>query len=181
MSFPRKRRNLLPGLGWSQETGRGDSSRPQRLEAGPQPTPTASTAVLRDPPSSGAVPDLIKEVEQLTGVWSRDRREGLLWAFSLGLRGSRGLSLSPEAAVCCEKSPHPPWPVCALSPGLSRHTGSESLFGEPEPTWGSETLKKRTSQHFGKGPGRTVRGGTPTSRGWGEGSVHGVSPFPPWA
>lgn len=91
-------------------------------------------------PPLAAVPDLIKEDEQLTGVWSwvgrcvclelsgRGRRA---LAFRLGLQGSRGLSLSPKAGVCCEKRPRPPWSSVAVT----GPPGPESLFGEPEPSW----------------------------------------------
>lgn len=107
-------------------------------------------------------------------------REGcLLWAFWAreaspriqpgDYRDPEVFHSAPQLVCAVRKSPRPPWPVVgcpcpiqSLSPGLGRCTRPESLFGEPEPTWGSETLQKWTSQHFRKGPGRTGRGGPPT-------------------
>lgn len=109
-------------------------------------------------------------------------------AFSPGITGIlRSFTLSPKPGVWCGKAPRPPWPglgphrfghLWSPSPGLAlgSPTVPESLCGEPEPTWGSDTAEK-TSQHSGKEPVRAMRGwGLLRIRKWGGGGVHKVPP-----
>lgn len=103
-------------------------------------------------------PDLVKRDEQLTGVWSR----GVMFARdSLGEGGKSRFQPwdygNPEVfhsqpqtwCVVWQSTPPSlarpgPSPVWSPSPGLGlgSPTVPESLCGEPEPTWGSDTAEK---------------------------------------